>query len=142
MAVTLGLAGRQSVPTQVAVGGDDARRVAYLQGLGYEVDEAWVRVREIQIPVEFDEVFAAYNALQQQADCDLSPYRGRRVKCWTYTVLNYPGTDTVQANLYEYNDRIIGGDISSTAADGFSHGLTPLTPEQSMSQGEENGTTG
>lgn len=139
VAVTFGMAGRQqAVGAQATVGGDDAHRVAYLRRLGYEVDEAWIRVREIQLPLEFDETLAAYNELQQQAGADLSPYRGRRVKCWTYTVRNYPAADEVQANLYEYNNRIIGGDISSVTAEGFSHGLLPLTEVQ----GEENGTTG
>ncbi len=142
VAVTFGLAGQQqSVGAQATVGGDDAHRVAYLRQLGYEVDEAWIRVQEIQLPVEFDETLSAYNELQQKAGDDLSPYRGRRVKCWTYTVRNYPVADGVQANLYEYNNRIIGGDISSVTAEGFSHGLLPLA-EVSPSQGEENGTTG
>lgn len=152
------LAGRQdALRTQaVASGGDDARRVAYLQGLGYEVEPKWTQVREVLIPAEFDETFSAYNALQQEAGGDLSPYRGQRVKCWTYTVLNYPGVETVQANLYEYKERIIGGDISSTVLGGFSHGLLPLTVGQSPSgtttsegtqitqstQGEMNGETG
>ena len=144
--VTFGLAGRQdALRTQAAVtGGDDARRVAYLQELGYEVEPKWTQVREILIPAEFDETLSAYNAVQQKAGHDLSPYRGRRVKCWTYTVLNYPGTDAVQANLYEYNDRIIGGDISSTTLEGFSHGLVPLQVGQSgpVTGGESNGETG
>ena len=138
VAVTFGLVGQQQTARAQGVpGGDDSRRVAYLRALGYEVSPQWVRVQEVTLPTEFDERYATYNAMQQQADYDLSPYQGRRVKCWTYTVLNYPDTDGVQANLYEYNGRIIGGDISSTAADGFSHGLIPLPP-----QGEENGTTG
>lgn len=144
--VTFGLAGQQdALRTQAAVaGGDDARRVAYLQELGYEAQPKWTQVREIVIPADFDEAFTAYNALQQKAGHDLSPYRGRRVKCWTYTVLNYPGEDTVQANLYEYNDRIIGGDISSTALEGFSHGLVPLEIGQPgpVTEGESNGETG
>lgn len=149
MVVMFMLAGRQdAMRTQAAAtGGDDARRVAYLQGLGYEVEPKWTQVREIQIPADFDETFAAYNRLQQEAGGDLSPYRGQRVKCWTYTVLNYPGEEPVQANLYEYKDRIIGGDVSSTLQDGFSHGLTPLTVEQSptgttAAGGESHGETG
>lgn len=55
---------------------------------------------------------------------DLEPYHGKRVKCWTYTVLNYPGENGVLAHLYIYKDKIVGGDISSTALDGFMHGLT------------------
>lgn len=75
---------------------------------------------------EFDEVFTQYNDLQKTAGMDLEPYHGKRVKCWTYTVLNYPGEEGVLAHLYIYKDKIVGGDVSSTALDGFMHGLTKL----------------
>ena len=105
----------------------DAARRAALTSLGYEVGPAEAQVREIAIPAEEDEAFAAYNLLQLETGYDLSPYRGRRVKCWTYAVTNYPGQQAVQANLYVYKDKIIGGDITSTLQDGFSHGLKPMT---------------
>lgn len=120
-------AGAMASPATVAQ--EDDRR-AYLQGLGYELDDAAPKVREILIPAAFDEAFTAYNALQQACGMDLTDYRGRRVKCWTYTVTNYPGTDTVVANLYVYKDKVVGGDVSSTAQGGFSHGLRPMTPTE------------
>ena len=147
LVTVLTLAGRQdALRTQAAAtGADDSRRVAYLQELGYEVEAQPVGVREVLIPAESDPVFSAYNLLQQQAGQDLTPYAGCRVKCWTYTVTNYPGEQPVQAHLYVYNKQIIGGDISSTRQDGFSHGLTPLTVGQSQmppATGETNGKTG
>ncbi len=123
---TLSLQPGAAAPT-AASAGTDAQRVAYLQGLGYEVQPAG-EVREVLIPAEFDESFTAYNALQQEAGMDLSPCRGKRVKCWTYTVTNYPGDDTVQAHLYVYRDTVVGGDISSTRQDGVRQGLRPMTP--------------
>ncbi len=107
---------------------DDAARRSFLQQLGYEAAADEAAVREITIPTEPDEAYTAYQALQQAAGYDLTPYRGRRVKCWQYTVTNYPGHQQVEANLYIYDDKVIGGDISSTAG-GFSHGLTPLTAD-------------
>ena len=44
-------------------------------------------------------------------------------------MLNYPTDDEVSAHLYVYNDKVIGGDISSAALDGFMHGLTKLNRE-------------
>ncbi len=114
--------------TQPVVASRDDDRRGYLQGLGYELDEQAPDVREILIPVEFDETFTAYNALQQACGMDLTDYRGERVKCWTYTVTNYPSEDAVVANLYVYKDKVVGGDISSTAQDGFSHGLKAMMP--------------
>ena len=112
-------------------GQDDQQRIAFLTELGYTVDPGTPSVREVLIPDEFDDVFQQYNELQKQAGMDLEPYHGKRVKCWTYKILNIPDEGEVRANIYVYKDKIIGGDISSTALDGFMHGLTKYTPEQS-----------
>ena len=108
---------------------DDTQRIAFLRDMGYEVTPHYVEVKEVLIPDEFDDVFAGYNDLQMSAGMDLEPYHGKRVKCWTYEILNYPGEETVLAHLYVYKDKVIGGDIASTALDGFMHGLTKLQPE-------------
>lgn len=121
------LSGMQEATATQAMVSDDAGRRQFLQDLGYEVDAAQARVREIAIPAEPDEAYTAYNDLQRQAGYDLTAYRGKRVKCWQYDVTNYPGTQQVTANLYVYKDKIIGGDISSTAGEGFCHGLIPMT---------------
>ena len=43
---------------------------------------------------------------------------------YTYRIMNYPGTgDTVLAQLYIYKNRVVAGDIHSTALDGFMHGI-------------------
>ena len=87
------------------------------------------------IPDEFDEVFQNYNTIQAEAGMDLEPYHGKRVKCWSYRVDNYPGEESVLAHLYVYNDKIIGGDICSTKMDGFMHGLTAMNTIQTSSEG-------
>ena len=136
----VGIAGRQDVlrTRAAATGADDGRRTAYLQELGYEVEATPVSVREIVIPADSDGVFAAYNEIQTAAGYDLTPYCGERVKCWTYTVKNYPGEADVQAHLLVYNEKIIGGDIAAVKQDGFCHGLIRCPAEA----GEKNGQTG
>ena len=106
---------------------DDTERIAFLRSLGYEVTPQALEVREGLIPDEFDEVFQQYNEIQAAAGMDLEPYHGKRVKCWTYEVVNHPSGEEVRAHLYVYKDKIVGGDISSTALDGFMHGLTEMT---------------
>ncbi len=140
VAFAFGMA-RQDRPA-AQTGATAGDRVGYLAALGYEVDPQWTGVREVQIPAAFDKALTAYNEIQQDAGYDLSPYRGYRVKCWTYTVRNYPGEDGVQANVYEYDGQVIGGDIASAQADGFCHGLLPLQQASSGEKGETNGTTG
>ncbi len=110
-------------------GGKDEERIAFLTKLGYELDTQNPEVKEILIPDEFDEVFEKYNAIQKQADMDLEPYHGKRVKVWTYRVLNIPEQGEVLANVLVYKDKIIGGDISSTSLDGFMHGLVRYNAE-------------
>ena len=50
-------------------------------------------------------------------------------------MVNHPQDSSVQAHLYVYKDKIIGGDVASTALDGFMTGLVPLTPEQPEGDG-------
>lgn len=120
----------EASPTVASVAAsNEEERLSFLRSLGYEVEEPYVEVSEVLIPDEFDEVFQKYNEVQQSANMDLEPYHGKRVKCWTYRVLNYPTDDEVSAHLYVYNDKVIGGDISSAALDGFMHGLTKLNRE-------------
>lgn len=107
-----------------AVGRDDKERITFLTDLGYQVDSKTPEVKEVLIPDEFDDVFMKYNQIQKDAGMDLQPYHGKRVKCWTYRIVNIPDQGEVLANLYVYKDKIIGGDISSTALNGFMHGLT------------------
>ncbi len=99
--------------------------VAFLQSLGYNVTAK--ETREVQIPEEFDETLTEYNELQRSVGLDLTPYRGKRLKCRTYTVENFPGEDTVEIHLYLYKDKIVAGDISSTEVGGFQ---LPLQPKE------------
>lgn len=110
----------------------------YLAQLGYETSGEWADLREVTIPLEWDETLTAYNELQQETGFDLAAYCGERVKRYTYAVTNYPGETGVQAAVYVHNGRVIAGDVSANGADGFSHGLIPCPQEQ----GETDGTTG
>jgi hypothetical protein len=99
-------------------------RVAFLKSLGWQVDSEPAEVVEVIIPQTFNAVYNNYNAIQKAQGCDLTQYRGVRAKRWTYTVTNYPGAaEGVRANLLIYNNRLIGGDISSVSINGFMQGL-------------------
>ena len=101
------------------------QRVQYIQGFGWTVDAQPIEVVEVNIPRAFNAVYNNYNELQKKQGFNLLPYRGRRVKRWTYRITNYPGvTDEVRCNLLIYDDRVIGGDVSTVAISGFMHGLS------------------
>ena len=91
-------------------------RVELLRALGHEVTGE--TVREIRLPDEADETLIAYEKLLEPAGMSLLKYSGKRVKLYTYTVTNAKTEETVQAHLYMYRDRVIGGDITTVGANG------------------------
>ena len=104
---------------------DNAERVAFFAQFGLEAAEEPLEVKEIVIPAEFDENYNKYNEIQKKQGIDLEPFKGVRVKYWSYEILNYPGFENsdgrIRGNLLIYNGIIVGGDISDIALDGFMH---------------------
>ncbi len=98
--------------------------IAFLNAYGYTVAEKPVQIQEIVIPEQFSADYEKYNEYQKLSGFDLSKYKSYRVKKYTYKVLNYEGSDDeVVANVIVYNNKVIGGDISSTTLGGFVHGF-------------------
>ena len=73
---------------------------------------------------EFDKVYRSYNELQKKQGFDLTKYLKKSVTRYSYRITNYPDYDgDVLANVLIYKNRVIGGDICSTDANGFIHGF-------------------
>lgn len=123
--------------TEVA---DESGRQAFLKQFGWEVEPEPVRVKEVHLPDEMEGHFAEYNELQVRQGFDLTGFCGKRVKLWTYNVTNYPAGGKVHATLIISDGKVIGGDISSTKTDGFSHGFDPgrFAAETAAAQAESN----
>lgn len=101
-------------------------RIAFLQSFNWMVEEEPADTREVVIPAVFNDVYTAYNAMQNAQGFDLKDYAGEKCMQYRYIITNYPDcTDTVYATLLVCGDRIIGGDVSSEAKDGFMHGFAP-----------------
>lgn len=100
-------------------------RLQLLRDLGHEIQPNTEQVEEIRLPDEPDEALRAYDALQTPAGLGLMDYAGKRVKCYTYTVTNAEAEGTVLARMYVYRNRVIAGDVSSAAPDGFEQPLIP-----------------
>lgn len=98
-------------------------RIAYLAANGWEADPSTETEQTVVLPRTFEGVFADYNALQRQQGFDLEPYQGLSVTVYNYQLPHYDSPDTVYATLYFYKNRIIAGDVHSTALDGFMHGI-------------------
>lgn len=109
----------QSRPSPQNVSDNDGR-VAYLSGWGWEVNPSAVETLDLVLPEALSDSYASYNALQAENGLDLTAYCGKRVKRYTYNVLNYPkDAEGVQANLYLCGDTVIAGDIMASGQDGF-----------------------
>ena len=120
----LGRGGRGEEPSRPQLTGN-AERVAYLQEMGWQVEEEPVTTLQFLLPPQLKGDYVAYNALQKSQGFDLEPCCGKQVTRYTYTVTNYPEIPQgVQANLYLWGDQIIGGDIIATGQGGFQTDLT------------------
>lgn len=107
----------------VSVSTNDAR-VKFLTDFGWEVTTSPVETQSVLIPVDTTEVYDRYNALQISQGYDLTQYAGKNATRYVYQINNYPNaTEPVYATILVYKDQIIGGDITSTAADGAVQGF-------------------
>lgn len=107
--------------------GDNSERIAFLSQFGWDISEDPIEVSEVIIPEEFDDTYENYNEIQKQQGLDLTKYKGKRVKKWTYEIKNYPSEESsdgvIRANLLIYDGIVIGGDVCSVELDGFMHGF-------------------
>ena len=97
-----------AIPTVAAAEIED--HLAFLRSIGCEDAAAPMAIEEVQLPDQADQPFEQYNALQREVGFDLSDYRGKRVKVWSYLV-TCDDRPTV-AHLYVYRDRLVGGDLT------------------------------
>ncbi len=101
-----------------------AGRTAFLLRLGWEIDPESEEHQSVILPEEPGAVLERYNNMQKAQGYDLFRHLGERCEIYTYRLTNYPDCgQTVLVTLYVQGRRIIGGDVHSTALDGFMHGL-------------------
>lgn len=121
----------ESTSTQPLSGNDG--RLAFLQGMGWQVTTSPVESGQVRIPTEQTPVYQRYNELQKSQGYDLTEYAGKTVMRYVYKVNNFPGaTEPVYATLLVYKDQVIGGDITDTAAKGIVQGLKKQTPQPAL----------
>ena len=98
-------------------------RVAFLADCGWSVETPALKEETVLIPKQFNAVFETYNELQKQQGFDLTRYAGKEVKLYTYKVVDSNLGENVIATLYVSGGNVVGGDVHSTALDGFMCGL-------------------
>ena len=115
-----GASGRAKASASVK---NEKARIAYLSECGWTVESPALKEETVRIPKEFSPVFEDYNRLQKEQGFDLSRLCGKEVTLYTYKVVGSKLGDNVLAMLYVYNGNVVGGDVHSTALDGFMCGL-------------------
>lgn len=99
------------------------RQRSFLESYGWEVAQT-PTCDYVSLPGTFTGEYDEYLALQERCGFTLTDYAGATVLRCTYEVLNYPGAaQYVYADLLTCDGEIIGGDIRSSALDGFMHSL-------------------
>lgn len=103
-------------------------REAYLNSLGWEIDRSSEAFRTVVVPDKLEGIMAQYNRMQQAQGYDLNLHLGESCGQYSYRLTNYSESeDTVIVTLYIQNGELIAGDIHTTAANGFMHGLKKNT---------------
>lgn len=114
---------RDTETAAAAVSSNDAR-VQFLKNFGWDVTTSPVESGQVKIPEQSSEVFDRYNALQKSQGYDLTEYAGKKVMRYVYKINNYPGaTEPVYATVLVCKNKIIGGDVTDTAAKGQIRGF-------------------
>lgn len=99
------------------------KRLALIASFGRECEEKPAEVVEVTVPREFDSVYEAYNELQKPLGLDLSDFRGKTLRRYTYVLKNHSDAGTVYVNLLFSVDTFVGGDVSSADPRGFTECL-------------------
>lgn len=108
--------------TAAVTANDD--RVKFLESFGWQVTPAPREASQVRIPEESGEMFRRYNALQKGQGYDLSKFSGKKVMRYVYEITNYPGAqEPVYATVLVYKNKVIGGDVTDTAAHGKIRGF-------------------
>ena len=130
LAFTITLSGRAvAVSAEVKHVKTNDDRLAYLNGLGWQVSPQPIATEELLIPEQFDDSYQGYLQLQSDQGFGLNQYRGKRVKRYTYQLTNYPAqAEPVQIALLVYKNKVVGGQIQSSSGS-FLHGLTLPAPD-------------
>lgn len=112
-----------AVHTAGISGATNEERIAYIHSFGWDAGIIHTELNEVRIPVEFDEAYEQYNALQKEQGFDLRKYRACIVKKYTYNISadeqDKQPPVPMQANLLVLDGKIIGADISSAEANGL-----------------------
>lgn len=105
-------------------GKTNTNRIDFFKHYGWDVSAEPCEISDVAIPREFDQVFEDYNKIQKSQGMDLSRYKGKVAKRYSYVITNYPQhTENIRGNMIVYEGNIIACDVCSLELNGFMHGI-------------------
>lgn len=109
-------------------------RIVFLQSQGLSPSKKPYSVQTVTIPDDFDQFYEEYEVLQKKQGLSMLPYRGKKVKKYTYQITE--NTDKpLYANLFLKGGKLIACDL--TCPDFKEGWIKPLLPEQAeVAKGE------
>lgn len=96
---------QKNVDVSAISGKENSDRVLFLQGKGIDVIEEPIQVVEVMVPSDMNDEYKAYNDVQKKQGFDLSKYKGKKLKQWTYNVKNNKDT---YVTVLQDNGKIVG----------------------------------
>lgn len=108
-------------------GKKNSDRVAFLTQCGWKVEQEPMSTRDVAVPAQFSKVYQNYNELNKKAGFDLTKVAGKTCHQYVYRVTNYTSKQEVHATLLIFEGKIVGGDISTAALDGFMQPLRQIS---------------
>lgn len=105
-------------------------RVNYLKNFKIEVHEDPHQVVEVLVPEEFEGPYQAYNDLQKEQGFDLTKFKGKTCKQWSYLITSPKDKDgKTVANLLVIDNNIVGADVTNLST-GAQHTLENYCKKQ------------
>ena len=105
---------------------NESQRQSFLREMGWEVPKEYDECKVVVIPEKFNDVYSNYNKLQKEQGFDLTEFAGKSAEIYTYKIKNYGGknkNEDISCHLMVCDGKLIGGDVCSSAVDGFMQGL-------------------
>lgn len=102
---------------------------ACLHKMGWETEQKPIEIVQLEIPLEWDNVYLRYNEMQKMVGFDLSLYKGGKVDRCTFAIKNFDGEENVRANVIVLRGKVIGGDLSTVSISGF---MIPLEERKNV----------
>lgn len=98
--------------------------IKFIENFGWKIEKEPVSVEEFYLPKEYNILYRRYNEYQKDINKDLTKYKGKKVKRYTYKVLNYQlpqeyKNQQVYADVIVYNGKPIGGNLKTNELNGF-----------------------